>query len=166
MFSIFKTLRKVAFFAICSAAIFTGCDTLATRKYYRNGTICLKNGDYQEAICNLKQAARLDPSLSCHHQNLAAAYFLSGDIQAAWYYSRQAVRCRPCSPESVVLFHDILGKYCIENNLNFGKKRCYDILGFLGDPDEIHLNDTIATYVYGMTAFEFDRDVFVRTYNW
>lgn len=162
----FKCLWNTATLTACSLTILSSCDNLAALKYYQNGTVCLRNGDYEEAICNLKEAARIDPSMSYHHQNLAAAYFLSGDIQAAWYYSRQAVRCRPCSPESVILFNDILGQYCMENELELGKKRCYDILGFLGDPDEIHLSGTITTYVYGMTAFEFDRDIFIRTYNW
>lgn len=151
---------------LCGLALLSGCDTLASQKCYLYGTGWLRQGNYSEAICCLKQAARLDPSISCYHHQLASAYYLSGDIDAAWYYSRQAVRCRPCFPEAVVLFNEILGRYCGENHIDLLKMRCSDILRILGDPDEIHIEGCMTTYVYGISTFEFDRDIYIRTFNW
>lgn len=69
--------------------LFCSCSAFKSGYLGGEGSILLKQGQYEEARCTLEQSIRLYPSARAH-ADLAYAYFQLGDEKNCWLHLRKA----------------------------------------------------------------------------
>lgn len=135
----------------------TGCATISSSFYFTKGSQFLQQGDYERAIVELEKAVEEDPSMARNHTNLAAAYFANGDLQKAWYQSRQAVRAPYQDGISQLQFKGYYKSFIVDQGLNKKGVSFEEVSAKLGLPDELTKNEAKSTIfcVYGTCRMSF-----------
>ena len=138
--SAFSFRRAGAFLAlIILAAGVSGCDKLKARDLLNKGVSAFKNGQYDTAVEDFKQAKDLDPSLTNARLYLATAY-------ASQYI--------PGAPS--------------EQNKNVGKQAIAEFKEILGtNPDNLSAIDGIGSILFQMAGTPYDPKLFEesKTYH-
>jgi tetratricopeptide (TPR) repeat protein len=137
--------------------LLSGCAGLRSSLHYTKGTQQLSCGNYPEAVVELEQAVKLDPSMARNHTNLTAAYIANNNEEKAWFQARQAVRCR--YDDGLREFQFML--FCQRKIINPGLCRqgtpWEEISKNLGQPDEYQEseNGQIISCTYGICKMSF-----------
>ena len=138
--SAFSLRRAVAFLAlIVFAAGFSGCDKLKARDLLNKGVGAFKNGQYDAAVEDFKQAKDLDPSL------------LNARLYLATAYASQYI---PGAPS--------------EQNKNIGKQAIAEFKEILQSyPDNLSAIDGVGSILFQMAGTPYDPKLFEesKTYH-
>ena len=138
--SAFSFRRAAALLAlIVFAAGFSGCDKLKARDLLNKGVAAFKNGQYDTAVEDFKQAKDLDPSL------------LNARLYLATAYASQYI---PGAPS--------------EQNKNIGKQAIAEFKDILGsNPDNLSAVDGIGSILFQMAGTPYDPKLFEesKTYH-
>src|SRR5215467_16203462 len=138
--SAFSPRRTVAVLALLLlAAGFSGCDKLKARDLLNKGVNAFKNGQYDAAVEDFKQAKDLDPSL------------LNARLYLATAYASQYI---PGAPS--------------EQNRNIGKQAVQEFKDILGsNPDNLNAIDGIGSILFQMAGTPYDPKLLKnrRTYH-
>lgn len=142
--------------------ILSGCSTIASSINYTQGTECLEQGDYQGAIKHLEKAVELDPTMSRNQNNLCIAYLKVGNMEKAWYHSRQAVyHAREATPANFV-FYQIYKDYVRNRGLDTEGTSIQDVISKLGEPDVLIYVEEKTICIYGICTMEFRHGKLIR----
>lgn len=140
----------------------TGCSVISSSLEYGEGTQCLEMGNYSGAIEHLEKAVQLDPSMSRNQNNLASAYLGSGNIQKAWYHSRQAVLCKYCDAVALATFAQLYN-FCVKKqNLDLKGTALDEVLCRLGQPDLRREEKEVINLMYGRCVMMFSKGKLVE----
>lgn len=156
---------RILFFLLASTLILSsGCSIVRSSFNYTQGTECLERGEYSAAIDYLTKAVELDPSTSKNQNNLAAAYAAVGDLDQAWYHSRQAVLCPDDNPTAVMAFWSLYYNYVSCRGLDQNGVSIDDVLNKLGHPDVMVKNSdgTMISMEYGLAVIEFKNGTLIN----
>jgi tetratricopeptide (TPR) repeat protein len=138
--SAFSLRRAVAFLALfVFAAGFSGCDKLKARDLLNKGVGAFKNGQYDAAVEDFKQAKDLDPSL------------LNARLYLATAYASQYI---PGAPS--------------EQNKNIGKQAIAEFKEILETyPDNLSAIDGVGSILFQMAGTPYDPKLFEesKTYH-
>ena len=136
----FSLRRAAAVVALLTlAAGFSGCDKLKARDLLNKGVNAFKNGQYDSAVEDFKQAKDLDPSL------------LNARLYLATAYASQYI---PGAPS--------------EQNRNIGKQAIQEFKDILGtNPDNLSAIDGIGSILFQMAGTPYDPKLFdeSKTYH-
>jgi len=147
-------------FVIC--LFLTGCSTIRSSVNYTNGTSCLEEGDYANAVIYLKKAVQLDPCMSRNQTNLSAAYCALGEFDMAWYHARLAVICIEINPNqknqpAYTNFFSLYNHCVKEKGLDRVGTLLEEVIDKLGKPDFSRQSDdgTEEDLFYGIYGMRF-----------
>ena len=136
----FSLRRAAAVVALLALAVgFSGCDKLKARDLLNKGVNAFKNGQYDAAVEDFKQAKDLDPSL------------LNARLYLATAYASQYI---PGAPS--------------EQNRNIGKQAIQEFKDILGtNPDNLSAIDGIGSILFQMAGTPYDPKLFEesKTYH-
>jgi len=136
-----SSLRRAAalLVLVVVAAGFSGCDKLKARDLLNKGVAAFKNGQYDAAVEDFKQAKDLDPSL------------LNARLYLATAYASQYI---PGAPS--------------EQNKNIGKQAIQEFKDILGtNPDNLSAIDGVGSILFQMAGTPYDPKLFEesKTYH-
>jgi len=136
-----SSLRQAAAFLTLLLAVagFSGCDKLKARDLLNKGVQSFKNGQYDAAVEDFKQAKDLDPTL------------LNARLYLATAYASQYI---PGAPS--------------EQNRNIGKQAVLEFKDILGtNPDNLSAIDGIGSILFQMAGTPYDPKLFEesKTYH-
>jgi len=136
-----SSFRQAAAFLTLLLAVagFSGCDKLKARDLLNKGVQSFKNGQYDAAVENFKQAKDLDPSL------------LNARLYLATAYASQYI---PGAPS--------------EQNRNIGKQAVQEFKDILGtNPDNLSAIDGIGSILFQMAGTPYEPKLFEesKTYH-
>jgi len=136
-----SSFRQAAAFLTLLLAVagFSGCDKLKARDLLNKGVQSFKNGQYDAAVEDFKQAKDLDPSL------------LNARLYLATAYASQYI---PGAPS--------------EQNRNIGKQAVLEFKDILGtNPDNLSAIDGIGSILFQMAGTPYDPKLFEesKTYH-
>jgi len=135
-FSFRRVAALLALFAF--AAGFSGCNKLKARDLLNKGVAAFKNGQYDVAVEDLKQAKDLDPSL------------LNARLYLATAYASQYI---PGAPS--------------EQNKNIGKQAIQEFKEILAtNPDNLSAIDGIGSILFQMAGTPYDPKLFEESKNY
>lgn len=136
----FSFRRAAAVVALLTLAVgFSGCDKLKARDLLNKGVNSFKNGQYDAAVEDFKQAKDLDPSL------------LNARLYLATAYASQYI---PGAPS--------------EQNRNIGRQAIQEFKDILGtNPDNLSAVDGIGSILFQMAGTPYDPKLFEesKTYH-
>lgn len=146
----------------CALALI-GPATISSSFNYTKGTKYLEKGKYHKAVKYLEKAVALDPTMSRNHNNLASAYLFTGNIDKAWYESRQAVLCLQDNPCAISTFWNIYEGYVTARGLDREGVPLQTVLDTLGIPD-IMMTDSNggACIMYGLSTMTFSNGKLIK----
>ena len=138
--SAFSFRQAAAFLTLLLlAAALSGCDKLRARDLLNKGVTAFKNGQYDAAVEDFKQAKDLDPTL------------LNARLYLATAYASQYI---PGAPS--------------EQNRNIGKQAIQEFKDILGtNPDNLNAIDGIGSILFQMAGTPYDPKLFAesKTYH-
>lgn len=148
-------MHKIVFILLASFLL-SGCTPNPSLYEYVMGTEFLDEGNYPSAIAHLEIAVQIEPGRSHNHNNLATAYVGLGDLERAWYHSRQAVLCPENNPSAYTNFWLIYNQFVTQRNTDKLGTPLSEVLKQLGSPDFIKAeNESVAYLTYGLCTMEF-----------
>lgn len=158
-------MKRVLF--IGSLLLASGCTTAKSNYHFSRGTVKLQDGHYDEAIAHLEKAIEFDPSMSRNQNNLAAAYWGTGQIEKAWVHSRKAIRAdleNRYAAELFLILYDEMSQNLDVEREGFSE---LDLINALGVPDEVvHGSDYGSkALVFGVVSFEFEGEK-LKEFRW
>ncbi len=149
--------------------MFTSCNTAASSIYFYKGTQCLQEGNFEQAIVDLKKAVELNPTYARNHVNLCAAYMIIGDDEKAWYHSRQSRMCRYGDNSSEKQFENQCDRYIHKPGLDRPGTSYEEVISKLGAPDLFcEASDStrkVITYGTFMMIFDEGKLIECRSYT-
>ena len=137
----------------------SACATASSSLQYTEGTEALERGDYEKAATLLREAVRLDPSLSRNHNNLASALFELGQVEEGWPHVRKAVSLDPSNKSAAQNSKRYVVHLLKKAGLNVGSEMS-EVVKALGEPDTRAQKGTCLWYQYGISALCFENGKF------
>lgn len=148
--------NKNGIIAVLMLMVLSGCSIAKGSSHYTEGTKYLQSGDYESARYHLEKACEYVPNYSPHQNNLACAYIGLGDIDKAWYHSRQAVTLDPTSDEAVITFNRLYEEIATITMIR-EDSTLDDVRAAFGDPDQERKYEKDGVYKcrYGLCIMRF-----------